>query len=90
MINLDDFENKLKSPARAVQAKAPESTHPRVTFGGAIPDTEIAVRCLDYLSGRRADGYQDGAWLEVGMALHASGCSCDVWDLWSQGLDFPR
>lgn len=39
-------------------------------------------RILDSLSQSRVDDYK--TWLEVGMALHASGESCTLWENWSR------
>ncbi len=39
-------------------------------------------RILDSLSQSRVDDYK--TWLEVGMALHASGESCALWENWSR------
>lgn len=48
-----------------------------------ITDKDKALACLSQLSPHRCDDYHE--WVQVGMALKASGCSCADWDAWSRG-----
>ncbi len=90
MIEIDKFEEKLKSKDADNDTQAPSEKaqdQPKKHTGRALSDAEIAVKCLDYLAPWRADDYQGGAWLDTGMALHSAGVPCDVWDHWSQQSD---
>lgn len=86
MIAIDDFESKLDKAIQAKQSAAPNpepaTTAPAVKSDCDMPDNEKAEKLLQFLSQARCDEY--GLWYEVGAALHASGCSLDVWDAWSR------
>ena len=81
MIDINTFEDKLQPK------ESPLEPRPYTGGTGGLSDADIAVRCLDYLAPWRADEYQEGGWVEVGMALHDAGVSCDEWDQWSQQND---
>lgn len=48
-----------------------------------ITDKDKALACLPQLNPMRCDDYHE--WVQVGMALKVSGCSCEDWDTWSRG-----
>lgn len=45
-----------------------------------LDDRQIALKALSLLSTARAGEYE--SWVQVGMALHAAGCSVDDWANW--------
>lgn len=45
-------------------------------------DNEDIPLILDSLKKTRVDNYMD--WINVGIALKNSGCSCNIWDEWSK------
>ena len=87
MINVDEFEAKLKPLDDIKEAQAPPEVIDDPPLHGTdhrLPDADVGVRCLEYLAPWRTDAYQDGAWVEVGMALHSAGADVADWDQWSR------
>lgn len=64
-----------------IESKIPKEEQKKTQYAKQ-EDTQIAELCLKSLKPARANNYSD--WLEVGMAIKAAGCTCDVWDQWSK------